>query len=373
MAKIGIDARMYGKGQSGLGTYIKNICDHVLKLDNKNEYSLFLRESEFSQYKAANNIRKIKVTAKWYSYPEQTTFLFELNKYKLDLMHFPHFNAPILYNRPRIHTIHDITPKFFPGHKLKSSWRKKGYQLTINTSLKKSEKIITISNNTKNDLIKHFQVPADKIEVIYLGIEAQFKVIENYAKIKELKAKYGITKPYIFFISAWRNHKNFQGLIKAFAVLKEKYKLDYQLVLGGQEDPNYPDIKKEIDNCPVKQDIIIPGFISNQELPLFYNAAELYVIPSLYEGFGITGLEAMSCGTPVVSSNKTSLPEIMGQAAEYFDPNDTQEIASNINQVLINQALKQQLITKGFEQIKKYSWTKCAQKTLDIYNKILKT
>jgi glycosyltransferase involved in cell wall biosynthesis len=372
MSKIGIDARMYGKQVSGIGTYIKNITEQIFVLDKKNDYYIFLLEPIFSQYQVPNDkIHKIKVTSPWYSYAEQTKFLNKINQYKLDLMHFPHFNAPIFYNRKRIHTIHDITPEFFSGHKQKSWWRKLAYNLTIKTSLKKSTKIITISNNTKKDLIDYFQVPANKINVTYLGIEKQFKLIENYDKIKELKDKYGITKPYLFFISAWRNHKNFEGLIKAFELLKTEKKLDYQLVLGGVADPYYPQINKTIDQSKFKNEIITPGFITDKELPLFYNAAELFVLPSFYEGFGIIGLEAMACGTPVVSSKSTCLPEIMGNAAIYFQPENTKEMAEKIYQVLSDKNLQKQLITRGFEQIKKYSWQKCAQETLTIYKQLL--
>jgi glycosyltransferase involved in cell wall biosynthesis len=288
-------------------------------------------------------------------------------------MHFPHFNAPIFYNKKRLVTIHDIIPKFFPGHKQKSWLRKKAYELTITTNLKKSAKIIADSQATKQDLINHFNISENKIAVINLGIEKHFKKIENYAKIKELKDKYQITKPFIFFISVWRNHKNFEGLIHAFEILKNKSNFDYQLVLGGQEDPNYPYIRQTINDSPYKNDIIASGFIADEELPLFYNAAELVAIPSFYEGFGLIGLEAMACGTPVISSSVTSLPEINGDAALYFNPKNTEQMAEKIYSVLTNSELKNQLIAKGYQQIKKYSWQKCAQKTLNLYNEILKT
>lgn len=372
MARIGIDARMYGKQVSGIGTYIKNITEQIFELDKTNDYYIFLLPQNYDNYQPPHDkIHKIKVNLPWYSYQEQTTFLKTLNNCKLDLMHFPHFNAPIFYNRPRIHTIHDITPLFFPGHKQKSWWRRYAYLKTIKTSLKKSAKIITISQSTKADLIKYFQVPDEKIAVHYLGIEKAFKKIDNYAKIKELKTLFGITKPYLFFISAWRNHKNFEGLIQAFEILKKQENLDYQLVLGGQEDHHHPKIREAISNSPVKEDIITPGFVRDDDLVTLYNGADLYVNPSLYEGFGFTGLEAMACGVPVVSSNLSSLPEALGEAAVYFDPRQPEEIARAIMTVLKDQSLQEKLITKGFEQIKKYSWGKCAQETLDTYRQIL--
>ncbi|MFC1598713.1 glycosyltransferase family 4 protein [Patescibacteria group bacterium] len=370
--KIGIDARMYGKAQSGIGNYIQQITAKIFELDKDNDYYIFLLEPVYSQFQPPHNkIHKIKADSPWYSYSEQTKFLQQLLKYKLDLMHFPHFNAPIFYNRSRIHTIHDITPKFFPGHKQKSAWRKFAYNLTLKTGLRKSKKIIASSQATKNDIIKHFNVNPAKIEVILLGTEDHFHVVQNYDKIKEIKAKYKISKPFVFFVSVWRNHKNFEGLIKAFEILKSQYKLDYQLVLGGQADPNYPNINEAIANSAYKEDIITTGFIADKDLPAIYSAAEIFVIPSFYEGFGLIGLEAMACGTPVVSSEVTSLPEIMGEAALYFDPNNHQQMAETINKVLTDQQLKDLLIDKGFNQVKKYSWQKCAQQILKLYQDIL--
>jgi len=370
--RIGIDARMYGKAQSGIGNYIQQITKHIFQLDQENEYFLFMLEPAYSRFPLPNNrVHKILSSAHWYSYAEQTKFLGLINKYQLDLMHFPHFNAPILYNRKRVTTIHDITPKFFPGHKQKSWWRKKAYELTIKTSLQKSAKIIADSMATKQDLLKYFNVSADKIAVVYLGIESDFKKIENYAKIKELTDKYQITKPFIFFLSVWRNHKNFEGLIKAFEILKKQDNFDYQLVLGGQEDPHYPNIRQAINSSEYKNDIITPGFIADQELPLFYNAAKIFVIPSFYEGFGLIGLEAMACSLPVIASQTTSLPEILGDAALYFEPNNHQQIAELIKKVLTDDKLQEDLRQKGFVQSKKYSWQECALKTLEIYQQIL--
>jgi len=370
--KIGIDGRMYGKSQSGIGTYIQELTNRIFLLDQANDYYLFLLEPTFSSYQVPHdNIHKIKVTSRWYGYPEQTKFLYDLYQHKLDLMHFPHFNAPILYNRRRLTTIHDIIPKFFPGHKLKSWLRKKAYDLTIKSSLAKAAKIITISHHTELDLINYYQVSPQKIEVIYLGVGDHFKIILNYDKIKELKDRYNISKPFIFFISVWRNHKNFEGLINAFAILKNLYHLDYQLVLGGMEDPHYPKIRQAIEQSPFKKDIIVPGFISDEELPLFYNAAKLFAIPSFYEGFGLIGLEAMACNIPVVSSDAASLPEILADAALYFDPHNPEEMAATINTVANDPHLQEQLKIKGLNLVKKYSWQETAQKTLSLYQQIL--
>ena len=169
----------------------------------------------------------------------------------------------------------------------------------------------------------------------------------------------------------WRNHKNLVGLIKAFSILKNKHKLNYQLVLGGKEDPYYPEVRKTWEKLRLEKDIIRTGFIDQKDLPLFYNAAELFVIPSFYEGFGLIGLESMACGTPVISSNITSLPEILGDAAIYFNPNNPEEMAEKMKLVLTDKKLYNEMREKGSKQIKKYSWEKMGEETMEIYGKIL--
>jgi hypothetical protein len=363
---------MYGKAQSGIGNYIKQITDRLFQLDKENEYYIFLLDPIYSAYQTPHEkIHKVKVNARWYSYTEQTTFLSDLLRYKLDLIHFPNFNAPLLYQGKRVTTIHDITPRFFPGHKQKSRWHKFAYNLTIKTSLKKSAKIITISQYTKSDLTKFYGTKPEKIEVTYLGIEPQFKVIENYAKIEEVKDKYNISKPYLLFVGVWRNHKNIQGLVRAFEEIKKEGQFDLQLVIAGQEDVHYPNIRRAINDSLFRADIITPDFVPDNELPALYNGAKLFVLPSFYEGFGLIGLEAMACGLPVVSSNLTSLPEIFGPAALYFNPRDANQMAESIKRVLRDEKLQKELKKSGFEQIKKYSWDKTARETLEIYKQIL--
>jgi glycosyltransferase involved in cell wall biosynthesis len=366
---IGIDARMYGYAQTGIGNYIRHLLEYIFKYDKKNNYVIFLMPEEYDNFVLPNNrIRKVKVFAKWYSWKEQLLFPLQIYKENLDLMHFTHFNSPILYFKKSIITIHDITPFFFPGHKMKSLIRKIGFRAVFLSSVIKASKVIAVSKNTKNDIVKHFKIKENKIKVIYEGADEQFQVINNYDKIERLKKKYNIAKPFIFYAGVWRNHKNLVGLIKAFDVVRNKYKIDYQLVLGGKEDPYYPEVKRTWEELGLENEIIRTGFIDQKELALFYNVAEIFVIPSFYEGFGLIGLEAMACGTPVASSNTTSLPEVLGDAAIYFDPKNPEEMAEKIKLVLMNKKLYNELVKKGFEQVKKYSWEKMGEKTIRILN-----
>ncbi len=371
---IGIDARMYGYAQTGIGNYIRHLLEYIFKQDKKNNYVIFLMPEEYDNFILPDErIRKVKVPAKWYSWKEQLLFPFQLYKEKLDLTHFTHFNSPILYFKKSIVTIHDITPFFFPGHKMKSLIRKIGFRTVFFSSVKKASKVIAVSQNTKNDIVKHFKIKENKIKVIYEGADEQFKITPQPPLSGGLMKKYNIIKPFIFYTGVWRNHKNLVGLIKAFNIIKNKHKLDYQLVLGGKEDLYYPETRKTWEELGLENEIIRTGFIDQSELVLFYNAAAIFVIPSFYEGFGLIGLEAMACGTPVVSSNTTSLPEVLGGAAIYFDPKNPEEMAEKIKLVLTDKKLYNELVEKGFKQVKKYSWEKMGGETMEMYGRILET
>jgi glycosyltransferase involved in cell wall biosynthesis len=371
--RIGIDARMYGtQSTTGIGAYIKNLTDQLFLIDQKNEYILFMNKNAFDQFLPPNNrVKKILADCPWYSLAEQFKMPALLLKSNLDLVHFPHFNASIFYPKKFIVTVHDITPKFFPGPKVKKSYfRKLGYDYVFNATLKKAKKILTISNHTKKNLIKYFKAKEEKTLVTYLGVSENFREITDDSLLGSIKKKYNIEKPFLFYVGVWRDHKNLNNLIEAFTVLKSEYKLDYQLVLGGKPDNRYPEIKEAIDNSPFKNDIVLPGFIEEKELILFYNAATLFVLPSFCEGFGLVALESLACGTPVVGSNSTSLPEVLQDAAIYFDPKDPKAIAKTINQVLTDAHLYEALKNRGLSQIKQYRWADCAKKTLEIYESV---
>ncbi len=371
--KIGIDGRMFGSEQTGIGNYIRHLIVNLAEIDKNNKYVIFLLGKEYDNFNLpAKNFRKVRVYSHWYSWCEQIVLPFEFAKEHVDLMHFPHFNTPVLYPGKSIVTIHDITPFFFPGHKMNSRLRRNAFKFVFNSSIKKAGAVIAVSGSTKNDIVKYFGLSADKIKIVYEGVDENFKILPNRGKIiEELSAKYNIQKPFIFYAGVWRNHKNIVGLLKAFAVLKKILGGRYQLVLGGKEDPYYPEIKQMIGSLDLEKDIVLPGFIPDHEMVLFYNTCELFVIPSFYEGFGLVGLEAFACGAPVVSSNTTSLPEVLGNAALYFDPHNEDQMASIMIRVLDNIKTRDAMIQSGLKQVQKYSWARMARETLEIYQKQL--
>ncbi len=368
--RIGIDCRMYSSRFTGIGRYVYELTHNLFKLDQKNEYVLFFNEPEYSQFKETNSrIKKVLVNASHYSIAEQVKFLYILNSAKLDLMHFTHFNRPILYNKPSVVTIHDLTLSFYPGKKMTHPLYRNAYHITFNAAVTKARKIIAVSENTKKDLQNLFRTPSNKIEVVYEGVNENFHQIEDQSVIENVVQKYKVEKPYILYTGVWRTHKNLPNLIKAFAILKNDYAFDSNLVITGRKDPLYAEeVEKETYSLKLENDVFFTGLVDDEDLVPLYNGASLYVFPSLYEGFGLPPLEAMQCGIPVVASNTSSIPEICGEDnALFFDPKDPEDIAQKMFEVLSQKTLQQKLIQRGLQRVKDFSWKKMAAATLKIY------
>jgi len=363
--KIGIDCRMYSTHFTGIGRYVFELTRNLFKIDKKNEYYLFFNKSEYSKFNPPNNrVHKILVDAPHYSLKEQTKFLRILNSHKLDLMHFTHFNAPLLYNRPSIVTIHDLTLSFFPGKKMTSLPHRLGYHLTIKNSVKKAAKVIAVSNNTKNDLNRLLGTPEQKIEVIYEGVDQNFK---------QSKSKSPYNKPYLLYTGVWRSHKNLPNLIRAFHILKTEYNYPGYLVMSGRHDPVYAkEILGETISLKLDNDVMFTGMVSEEKLIQLYCNAQVYVFPSLYEGFGLSPLEAMQCGTPVAASDSSCIPEVCGQNnVLFFNPKDPRDMAEKIFQITSEKTLREKLIANSLKHVKTFSWEKMADQTHKLYNQIL--
>jgi glycosyltransferase involved in cell wall biosynthesis len=374
--RIGIDCRMYSSQFTGIGRYVFELVENLQKIDQNNDYFLFFNQPEFDNFQATNpRFHKVLVNAKHYSLAEQTKFLRILNNHHLDLMHFTHFNAPILYHRPSIVTIHDLTLHFFPGKKMTSPLHRLAYGATIRASVYKAKKIIAVSRGTGKDLEKVLHIPLSKIQMIYEGINPDFKPLNNPARLQSTLTKYQIQKPFLLYTGVWRSHKNIAGLLQAFAKLRKKH--DLQLVITGRKDNIYAkEIFQKAQSLGLMPEsrsphstplVVFPGLVSEHELVDLLNAAQLFVFPSFYEGFGLPALEAMQCATPVAVSNTSCLPEICGNNAVYFDPYSPSDMAEKISNLLKDQALQEKLIHSGLEHVKKFSWSKMAHETHQLY------
>lgn len=368
--KIGIDARFFGSLGKGLGRYTQKLIQHLEKIDTENQYYIFLRQENFEEYEVQNpNFHKVLADFAWYSFSEQLGFPKLLNKYRLDLMHFPHFNVPLLYFGSFVITIHDLILLHFPTKRattLPSFWywfKFKAYKLTIFAAMHRAQKIITVSQFTKKDILQEYELPENKIVVTYEACEKLKQ--ETQVASGQVLEKYGIIKPYLLYVGNAYPHKNLERLLKAF-VLVHKEKPAMQLVLVGKEDYFYARLKKMVEEEKMEQ-VSFPGFIPDAELEKVYEQGELYVFPSLYEGFGLPPLEAMNQGLPVVSSQSACLPEILGDSAHFMEAENETKMSQEILAVLNDEKRQEILRAKGYGQLKKYAWEKMAQETLQVY------
>ncbi len=386
--RIGIDARFYGPIGKGLGRYTQEITDGITSLDDTNEYVVFLRPENFLSFSSEKNkkVKKVLVNFGWYTMAEQFFFPFLIFREKINLMHFPHFNVPIMCPCKFIVTIHDLILTRYPTLRASTlsplfyQAKKICYKIVIKIAAMRSRAIITVSNFTKNDIIKKLKIKKGEIFVIYEGASdlsnQAWRNMSNNTDTNDKKINLGynnIHNQYLLYVGNAYPHKNLKRLIHAFQILLKDNE-DLKLVLVGKEDFFYSRVKnycrkiKLTSTNDTKSKVMFTGFVQDEQLKLLYQNALAYIFPSLYEGFGLPPLEAMSNGCPVVSSNRASMPEILGSAAVYFDPENVQDMVDKIELVIRDESLKSNLKILGFQQIAKYNWSECVKQTLHIYN-----
>jgi len=369
--RIGIFVVMAGRQAGGPETYELNLIRELLKRDNKNEYHIFClgKHAKDAVKIEKTNIHyhilwpKLRVISVLFSLP------ISLLINKIDIYHAT-FTPPPISPIPFIFTNHCFSnfqhPEFYPP--------KIRYRLNklITKGIKKSKLIICVSENIRELTAKKFNLPPERLAVVYHGVDKQFKPI-NEEKVRDaLEQNFGITTPYILFAGKLEARKNIVRLIEAFATCRDKMNTDIKLVLAGRRTWEPEVIEQKIDQLGIKDHIIEIGHVDNSDMPLLYNGAELFAFPSLWEGFGIPIIESMACGTPVVTSNNSCIPEVTGGAALLIDPYDVEDIATAFYTILTDVKTKNELIDKGIQRAKSFTWEKTAQQTLDAYEKVAK-
>jgi len=375
--KILFDGRFLSLSHAGIGRYSCELLKKLLPLDPDQKYILIILpgtkfEKELARALSERNnpVEIIEIDAKHYSAAEQFKMPKLLKELKPDLIHYPHFNHPIFYNGPFIVTIHDLTLSQYAERG--SFLMRAAYNRVIKHAAQKSLKILTVSEFVRKELIREFDLNPNKVVTTHNGIDAKFKKITNPRTLKKAE-KYGLTKPYILSVGQWRSHKNLLRLAEAFSeIIKDpKFKDKLDLVFAGRVDPKFPYLEQKIESLNIQKSVKFTGFVDDDDLPIIYNNAELFAFPSLSEGFGLPALEAQATGVAVVSSNKTCLPEVCGKGAYYFNPESVKDITAKIYRVLTDEKFKRDLILKGEENAKNFTWEKAAQKTLEVYKDIV--
>ncbi len=358
--KIAIDIRETLSHKTGKGWYTFVLVKHLLKLAPEAEFLLFTQKKnpEFESFKNARQIVLPQKGLTWH-----LKALRQLKKAKPDIFWAPtSFIIPALAPKSltTVITVHDIVAFLFPqGHDKKALLLER---LTLKRALRKAAKIFTVSRNTKADLIQLFNIPENQIVIAPCSAGAVFTKLNDTAFLEKIRQKHNLPKTFLLGVGTLSPRKNFTRFIQAFDQLAPEYP-DTHLVIVGNKGWNFDDILEEGN----REKVHLIGYVDAAELVALYNLAKIFVFPSLYEGFGIPPLEAMSCGCPVVTSNISSLPEVVGDAALLIDPYSTEEIAGAIGTLLANSELNQDLSRKGLRQATKFSWEKSAKKLLEVF------
>ena len=376
--RIGIDARFAGPEGTGLGKYTEKLILNLTKIDKKNEYSIFLRSKNWNFFRLPQNFKKILADIKWYSKEEQLKLSGIFSKERLDIVHVPHFNVPVLYRGKFVVTIHDLIHHQFSEQStstknfLMFKIKRAAYKTIIYSAVRRAAKIIVPSNFVKKQVIGAFKINPDRIAVTYEAAEEEYFQTGNWKQeTGNLLKKYGIETPFIIYVGNAYPHKNLERLLDAVKILTTNYQLPTtNLVIVCPRDVFSERLNAEIAKRNLESQVTLCGYLESKDLKLLFDYAEAYVFPSLSEGFGIPGLNAMAANIPVICSNIPTLKEIYQDAALYFDPHSPQDIANKIKKVLADAKTRMDLVEKGIERVKKYSWQKMACQTLDVYESV---
>jgi len=373
--KIAIDIRRMT--EFGVGTYIRNVVRTLGRLDHENEYFLIGSPARVEEIGALPpNFHSVPLTAPERSLQGYREFRMALKRLECDLVHVPNlFSVPRALPCPYVMTVHDMLEHMARAREQNGFWRSLHFQLTRHV-LRGATRIFAVSNFTKTEIEKLFEIPADRIEVVYNAIDERFLHGHASAADRELIAqRYQVTYPFLLYAGRISPHKNVVRMIEAFSALKtalerDQIYPDLKLIIIGDDLSGNPDLRRTVVRSGVQHDVRFLGFVPIEVLRIFYDEAKIFVFPSLYEGFGLPPLEAMAHGTPVVTSNVSSLPEVVGGAAVLVNPENVFEIMRALHRVLTDQALRDRLKERGYQQAAKFSWETSVRRILDSYHQI---
>jgi glycosyltransferase involved in cell wall biosynthesis len=361
---IGLEAeRANLPNPTGVERFAAELIKELAKIDQTNNYILYFRTQPKDWfYKLPSNFKcKVMPFPKFWT---QIRLSWEMLTHPVDVLVILASALPFYHPKNSIVTVHDIAFEFFPEA---FPWFMRNYLIwSTRFAVKHSAKVIAVSQATKGDLVKHYNAPEERIAVIHLGKGDEHKPLK-YGEVQPVLDKHGLVyEKYALFLGTMQPRKNIQKLIDAWIKLKKDYNVEETLVIAGGKGWLWEPIVEKIEQAGVADGIKHLGYVDDADLPALYSGAKLLTLPALYEGFGLPPLEAMAFGTPVVVSNISSLPEVVGDAGKLVDPNSVDSIAEGLLEVLTDADLRKQMMVKGLEQSKKFTWPKTAKETLDL-------
>ncbi len=370
--RFAIDAHAIGSGLTGNERYIRNLSDHLLAQDHKNEFCLFFTHEHARRQweKRAANLQTFLVSENPYR-RLGLDFPMQIRRLRPELFHYQ-YTGPLVRLSPEIVTIHDVSfvehPEFF------STADHFRLLVTVRRAVRSARIILTVSEFSKREMVRIFNVPESKIRVIYNGVGPEFRPLDALS-IRKCLERYGLQSPYFLSVGNICRRKNQLAVVRAFAQWVNRRKSrEHRLVLVGKQAGSVRLLQDEIQRLGLDSSrIVLLGYVADGDLPALYAGAELFLFASLYEGFGLPVIEAMACGTPAVVSQSSCFPEIAGDAALFVDPQDPGSIADAIGQLTECGALRQDLVAKGFVRAQRFQWETAARETLKAYSEATAT
>jgi glycosyltransferase involved in cell wall biosynthesis len=367
--RIGIDARKLH--DFGIGTYIRNLLRELAKLDKTTEYVLFTKPHDIGVAAAlGENFRAVPAQSVGYSVAEQISIPLVARRERVDLVHEPHYVLPVLTPSRTVVTIHDCIHLMFPEYLP----NRLGYvyaRAALYAAAHKSDRIFTVSEQSKRDILRFFSVPPEKIVVTPNAIDDQFNLPPSEEHLVNTRERYQLSHSYLLYVGNIKPHKNLERLIEAFHLVRLQGRSELELIIIGDEISKLQSLRRAIHKYDIHRYVRFLGHVPDKTLAVLYRLAAVFVFPSLYEGFGLPPLEAMASGTPVVTSNVSSLPEVVGDAAVLVDPYKAEAIADGILDVLRSAHLRDDLRKRGLERVKAYSWARSVQQVRAVYGEVL--
>ena len=369
--RIGIDYTAAVRQGAGIGRYTRELVRALAELDRGHDYVLFAaaggQQPADAGWPPNFQMRSVPLSDRalailWHRL--RLPLWVELVTGSVDIFHSPDFVLPPVRRAKTLVTVHDLSFMRYP--QCADANLRAYLNQVVPRSVHRADLVLADSQSTKDDLVELLGVESDRIEVVYPGVEKRFRPIEDQAHLEEVRKRYNLPPRFILGLGTLQPRKNFARLIEAFADLRFAI-CDLHLVIAGGKGWLYEEIFATVERLGLEEKVIFPGFVADQDLPALYNLADLFVFPSLYEGFGLPPLEALACGTPVITSDASSLPEVVGEAGLIMEATDVEALAEAMKRVLEDDALRERMIAQGLEQARKFTWEKAAAKLLSLY------
>jgi glycosyltransferase involved in cell wall biosynthesis len=372
--RIGINAHLLAEGGSyrraGVSRYIYNLLVHLSEADPEGDYAVFLNSRcslpmSSKQKRSRLPTQKPLVRILWEQFLQPP----QLVAAGIALLHSPLNIQPVLLPCRGVITVMDLTFVVYPG-----SFKplQRVYQKVLTgLSARRASRVIAISSSTAKDLTRFFAVPETKTTVIPLGVDATYRPIRDESALASFRLRHSLPEKFILFVGTLEPRKNLVMLLHAYAQFKRQANSNHKLVLAGGKGWFYQPIFATVEELGLQADVLLPGFVPEDELPLWYNTADVFVYPSLYEGFGLPPLEAMACGKPAAVADASSLPEVVGDAALRVDPHQPEEWAAALLRLCQDASLRSDLAARALDRAQQFSWTRMAQQTVQVYRDVL--